>query len=375
MNILKKEKIPLKELIGGAQHFLYKYTITGSSGGPKVYIQASLHGGELQGNAVILSLMEDLKHLPFKGSVIFIPLSNPYATNNKLGKYTFGRFNPNTGDNWNRNFIDLISSKKINLTGFCRRYLKESEATIREKFQDFLSKEFKKLEIQLQSNNELHDNNKLNLILQKASCSADIILDLHTGPSATEYLYCATRSIDEAQHLHFKHVLEVDHEFAGAMDEATFMPWVHLEETFERLGRKISFNFHSFTLELESEEGFSLSMARMQKDKILNYFKYKKIIPGKSSPKPYIKEHLSNYITIFSPHSGLIDYQVDLGKSFKKGDILGTIYQFHNLEKTDSTKYQLPVIAAFDGILINKCPSSAIQQGMELFQVMKKSNN
>jgi hypothetical protein len=375
MNKLKKEKIPLKELIGGAQYFLYKYTITGSLPGPKVYIQASLHGGELQGNAVILSLIEELKQSELRGTVVLIPLSNPYATNNKLGKYTFGRFNPNTGDNWNRNFIDLIKHEQINLTPFCRRYLKDSEEFIREKFQLLLQKEFKKLEMKLTKCNELHDNNKLNIILQKISSSADIVLDLHTGPSATEYLYSASRSIEEVKHLHFKHVLEVDHDFAGAMDEATFIPWVHLENTFERLGRKINFNFHSFTLELESEEGFSLSMAKLQTKKILNYFIYKKLIPGKSTAKPYTKAHLSNYITIYSPHSGLIDYEVELGKHFKQGDCLGSIYQFHNLESEDSSKYKLPVIANFDGILINKCPSSAIQEGMELFQVMKTSKD
>ncbi len=373
MNKLKKEIIPIKELIGGAQYSLYKYTLTGTQPGPKVYIQASLHGGELQGNALILALIEHLKDISFNGTITFVPLSNPYATNNKLGKYTFGRFNPNTGDNWNRNFIDIIKAQKVDLKKFSQKNINEPEQVIREKYQRLLEKEIKKLESRLSKENQLHDNNKLNLMLQKLASTADIVLDLHTGPSATEYLYSATRSLKEVSFLHFKHVLEVDHEFAGAMDEATFMPWVHLEEEFEKQGRHLNMDFHSFTLELESEEGFSITMAKKQKEKVLNYLRHKKVLTGKATKKALILEHLSDYITIYSPISGLIDYQHELGKPFKKGEVLGTIYQLQNLDRTDSSKYSTPIISDFDGILINKCPSSAIQQGMELFQVMRTS--
>lgn len=370
MNKLSKEKIILKSLIGGGEYSLSKYTLRGTESGPCVYMQASLHGGELQGNAVILSLIEELKSMPLKGSLIFVPLSNPYATNCKIGKYTFGRFNPNTGDNWNRNFIDIIDKLEIDLETFCKKFINESEVIIREKFKLLLNKEIIKYQKKLEQNNKLHDNNNLNLILQKIASKADVVLDLHTGPSATEYLYSATRSIEDAEYLHFKYVLEVEHEFAGAMDEATFMPWVHLTNSFKAMGRDIQFNFHSFTLELTSEEGFSMSQAKKQKEKILNYLRYKGLINGDSGKKKIIKCPLANYETIFTPVSGLIDYSLELGKPFKKGDLLGTIYQFHNLDDHSFSKHIHPVRANEDGYLINRCPSSAVVQGMELFQVI-----
>ena len=47
-------------------------TLKGQEGGPKVHIQASVHGAEIQGNAVIMS-SKNFKERDFKGEFVLIP--------------------------------------------------------------------------------------------------------------------------------------------------------------------------------------------------------------------------------------------------------------------------------------------------------------
>ena len=69
---------------------------------PTVYIQANMHGAEVQGNAVIFQLLELLKDCEIQSNITLVPYANPVACNHKNGEYTLGRFDPITGVNWNR---------------------------------------------------------------------------------------------------------------------------------------------------------------------------------------------------------------------------------------------------------------------------------
>ena len=81
------------------------YRFIGEKPGPKVYIQSSIHGAEVQGNVVIYHLIQRLKQMPICGEVILVPNCNPVGTNIKAGEYTLGRFDPVNGTNWNRGYF------------------------------------------------------------------------------------------------------------------------------------------------------------------------------------------------------------------------------------------------------------------------------
>ena len=81
------------------------YRFKGIRPGPKVYVQSSIHGAEVQGNVVIYHLIQSTsKPLPICGEIILVPNCNPVGTNIKAGEYTLGRFDPINGTNWNRGY-------------------------------------------------------------------------------------------------------------------------------------------------------------------------------------------------------------------------------------------------------------------------------
>ena len=366
------DEYPIKELATGETLNLKTYTCKGNPG-PHIHIQASVHGAELQGNAVILQLMDKLNSIEVNGSITFIPLANPYATNNKHGTYTYGRYNPVTGHNWNRNYVDIISSSKYEIDLFAKENHKLPWNELKQKFKKELFEIFSNYEKKLTSEKRLSENNKLNLLLQKLASPSDGVLDLHTGPVATRYLYAAEYEKDVSHYLKFKHVLIMPHEFAGAMDEASFMPWIHLCEALKKYNYEVKLDIESFTLEFGSEETFSMDEASKDVESILNYLRYKKVIDGVPDK---IESHsclIENYRTIYSPKGGLVDYHFTPGERFKKGDELASFYNLKFIDPTNPIKSsKSSVFAEEDGIIINRCPSSSVHQGMELYQVMTK---
>lgn len=364
---------PIKELATGEVLSLKTYSAVGEPG-PHIHIQASVHGAELQGNAVILQLMDMLNSMKLKGSITFIPLANPYATNNKHGTYTYGRYNPVTGHNWNRNYVDIIKSSKFDLDNFAKTHKETPWPVLKFAFKEKLEEIFTEYTDLLITKRTLSENNKLNLLLQKLAVKADGIFDLHTGPVATRYVYSAEYELEVARFLKFKHILVIPHEFDGAMDEATFMPWIHLQEALLKHDRDIKLDIESFTLEFGSEETFCMQNASKDVESIINYLKYKGLIEGEPEQFNSQSCHLDNYKTIFSPNGGLVDYHFQPGENFFRGDTLASFYNLKNINPTNPIESSRSVvIAEQDGIIINRCPSSSVHQGMELFQVMTEA--
>jgi predicted deacylase len=84
--------------------------------------------------------MDMLNKTQVHGSITFIPLANPYATNNKHGTYTYGRYNPVTGDNWNRNYRDIIKDAEFNIEEFAQENKDLAWNDIKDKFKEKLEK-------------------------------------------------------------------------------------------------------------------------------------------------------------------------------------------------------------------------------------------
>ena len=90
-----------------------KYELIVHNYGPQeasesVYIQASVHAGELPGMLVLHHLMKDLDVLQQEGlihkKITVVPYANPIGLAQDLLGTHIGRFSLNTGTNFNRNF-------------------------------------------------------------------------------------------------------------------------------------------------------------------------------------------------------------------------------------------------------------------------------
>jgi predicted deacylase len=352
------------------------HTLKSREPGPCVYIQASMHGSEVQGNGIIYHLLDYLNKNPFKGTFIIAPLVNPRATSQKRINATSGRFCTLSGENHNRLYFDLFGKHEHlhaqKLGDFCKSQVGKSDHEIITEFKNLME----------QAIDEIKENVSLGaipaqyepiLLAQKLAAKADIVLDFHTAPIGTEYLYSMNTNLESAKAFGIENILSIEPEYAGALDEASYVPWHQLKKLLESSKQTFTPSFESFTLEWESEEVLNLTRAHEQLKKVLSYLGHKGVLSSKEHSADTEVYDLENFKTLYAPAAGLCDYQVNVGDTFTKGDVIATILNFGKLEDLDQIEKQAlnQVVAPFTGKIINRNPSSIIQMGQELYQFVK----
>ncbi|MEJ2763804.1 succinylglutamate desuccinylase/aspartoacylase family protein [Photobacterium sp. MCCC 1A19761] len=338
--------------------------IQGQGNGPRVYIQANIHGAEVQGNAVIYQLLNLFRQHPPLGDVVMVPQANPLGINQKSGEFTLGRFDPVTGVNWNRQYHFGSSV----LEPFSQAYLNAEESEIRDAFRAQLVQQ---LETKLASPWGLTCGQHLALNLQKMAVEADIVLDLHTGPISARHLYVPEYARARARHFHIPLNILIPSDFSGAMDEASFSPWWQLSQHFSRLGRELPVMVDAFTMELGSQERLDVADARKDAEGICNYLQHQGVWadhPVQPTPATMHACYLKDYKAIFSPAGGQVEYQARLNHPLPAGEPLATLWHFNALasESNHSRVITLPC----DCIPVLHFASASVQQGTELYKVL-----
>ena len=378
---MEKRSIPVSELPSGDILNITPYHFSGSAKGPEIYIQANLHGAETQGNLVIKSLINFFENNRPYGNVTLLPISNPISINQKSGHQTFGRFNPTTGTNWNRHYPDITKlpedQTNFSLLDFVNKHKDLSWHEINSTFKKYLFNSYQFYYNYLKENYLLSDHLALALTHLKLLAHSDIVLDLHTGPKATQYLYTNDMQQDKAKDLNFPFNLVIPSVFAGALDEAAFMPWICLHQSLKKAGYNHLYNFESYTLELESEETISLLKGKTFASQILLYLAKRELIKRETVLNYYsdiqfpiensqqVFTILANFRGYFSPTGGLIEYLVSPGDTVNRGKPLARIYNF----KSSSDGNCHEVRALNRSLIINHSTLSSISKGTEIFQL------
>ncbi|REL34309.1 succinylglutamate desuccinylase/aspartoacylase family protein [Thalassotalea euphylliae] len=376
INQVTKSVLNVGEMASGAKLTVPVYHFAGQSDAPSVYIQANMHGAEVQGNAVIYQLLEQLRNLHILGDITLVPYANPVGCNHKNGEYTLGRFDPITGVNWNRMYHhnpDLV-------VPFVQDNFDASEQEIKAKFKQVLLDD---IDQQLDHNMYgLTTGQRIAYQLQKMAHQADLVLDLHTGPISSKHLYCPEYARASASYFNIEHTLLIPNEFDGALDEATFCPWWSLAQAYAAKGRPLVLNKESFTVELGSQEQIDLDVALDDANSVLTYLSYKGVIKGVSKganngadstseqfvPAPMTRFacYLKDYKAFCSPMGGMVDYLAEFGVPLPAGEPLARILRMDNYGDGDALHY---ISLDKEVIPILHFASASVNQGTELYKV------
>ncbi|AFJ43911.1 Succinylglutamate desuccinylase (ASTE)/aspartoacylase (ASPA) subfamily protein [Francisella orientalis str. Toba 04] len=197
-NYISKQKIKVSQSSTGEDIHIEKIAIKGSdSSASSVYMQASMHASELQGNAVMIELLEYFKKYQPKGDVYLIPQCNPIGKDVFIGAGHQGRFDSATGDNFNRYYF----YPSIDYFTFVKEHINSTTAEYKQAFEKLLQQELDK---ELSNEWELSRAKRLNLLVQREAQKTDCVLDLHTDTDATTYLYTADFARQTAENLAIK---------------------------------------------------------------------------------------------------------------------------------------------------------------------------
>lgn len=408
--MLKRIEINTRHLSNGTQLTIPIYQFSGTNkNAPSVYIQSGIHGAEIQGYAVIISLIQHFLKSPPYGNVTLVPQANPYGVNYKIGDYTYGRFDPATGDNWNRNYLKLTCPtaadqtfpEQIIIKKFVQQYINYPITELYKNFKFALENVIKtKLH---QPENYSH---MLNLQLQSIACTNDIVLDLHCDTNSLPHIYSPSYASLASLKFQIPYIIKIPHIFNGALDEATFCPWWELYNELRKSKKNLVADkpdFESYTIELGNQEYINLEEGAKFAQNIIFYLASKGICKFinpttnnemnsatnttlLNNPISYFSCKLKDFLNIYSPSGGLLVQTWPLGLKVEHNHPIAQLININSLQpekiKDNPEIYKhiaTPVHSPASGIPITRTNSANIHQGTSIMKIMTnteiESNN
>lgn len=239
----------------------------GPAGAGKVYIQASLHADELPGMLVAWHLRQRLAELEAAGQlrhqIVVVPIANPSGLDQIVMDTPLGRYELETGENFNRRFVDLADEVGCAVEGLLSEDAAGNTALIHEHLRNALHR--------LQPATALQSQR---LTLQRLACDADVVLDLHCDFEAVQHLYTTPEAWPQveplARYLGAQASLLATDSGGQSFDECFSLLWWQLQQRFaERF--PIPMGTFSVTVELRGQGDVNHAMAGADCQAILDF--------------------------------------------------------------------------------------------------------
>ncbi|MFK3772029.1 succinylglutamate desuccinylase/aspartoacylase family protein [Pseudomonas sp. NPDC089406] len=296
----------------------------GPRDGAKVYIQASLHADELPGMLVAWHLKQRLGELEQQGrlrrEIILVPVANPVGLEQVLLDAPLGRFELQSGENFNRNFVDLADNIGDQVEAHLTQDPAHNLALIREYLRRGLDAHPARTPLQSQR-----------LTLQRLACDADMVLDLHCDFEAVEHLYTTPEAWPQveplARYLGVQASLLATDSGGQSFDECFSLVWWQLQQRF---GKRFPIPLGSFsvTIELRGQADVSHALASQDCQAILDFLTHSGVIEGQPVPLPALRQPatpLAAVEPVTAPLGGLLVFHAKPGQQLEAGQLVAEV--------------------------------------------------
>lgn len=308
---------------------------------PKAYLQAGLHADELPGMLVLRDLATRLEEAALRGEIlgeiILLPVSNPIGLAQLRHDHLQGRFDEQTGENFNRGYAYLADLVQGHVAGLLGDDPAANAETIRAALREAVAA--------LRPDSALQGLRKALLGL---ACDADLVLDLHADNQALMHLYTAEAlwpaAEDIAAELDARAVLLCDLSGGNPFDEACSAPWWTLAAAFP--DKPVPNACLAATVELRSNNEVEARLVESDAAALFRVLTRRGLVTGEVDSLPRLlceATPLKAMQQIRSPGLGIVTYHARLGDRVTAGDLVATL--------TDPLGDSIEILAETEGRL------------------------
>ncbi|MEO8304005.1 MAG: succinylglutamate desuccinylase/aspartoacylase family protein [Betaproteobacteria bacterium] len=348
---VSKNKIVLPPMTPGTARSIAWLRFGRAGARPKVYMQAAIHANELPGAMALHHLMPMLAEADragrIKGEIVVVPTVNPIGQSQLVGNIHLGRYDLNSRDNFNRNWLDL-SGAVAERVG--RRLGSNAAANV-----ELIRKTALEALMAMKPMNELQS---LRVEVMKLSIDADVVLDLHCDMDAALHLFTAAPDIKGAAQ-----ELAADLGVVATLYNEPFAEALTFSGVNGALWPRLAARFpdsaipqacFSSTVELRSQHQVSDELGASDARNLYRYLVRRGIVAGRAGPSPRLKSAptpMSGMDVGYCPVEGFIVYRVAAGAKLKKGDVVCEI-----IDPADprGPKARTPMVSRTDGLLFSR---------------------
>ncbi|WP_339503543.1 succinylglutamate desuccinylase/aspartoacylase family protein [Pseudomonas silesiensis] len=290
----------------------------------KIYIQSSLHADELPGMLVAWHLKQRLAELEADGrlcsEIVLVPVANPAGLEQVLMDVPLGRYDLESGQNFNRWFVDLSEEVGNAIEGQLGDDPQRNLELIRASLRDALGRQSAATQLQSQR-----------LILQRLACDADMVLDLHCDFEAVVHLYTTPEAWPQveplARYIGAEACLLATDSGGQSFDECFTLLWWQLQERF---GEHFDIPQGSFsvTVELRGQGDVNHPLASLDCQAMIDYLTHYGAIAGEPAPLralPYPATPLAGVEPVATPVGGLLVFTASPGQYLEAGQQIAEI--------------------------------------------------
>ena len=308
----------------GTARCVHSFHYGPQNGAGKVYIQASLHADELPGMLVAWYLKQRLAELEnagrLRGEIVVVPVANPVGLEQVLMDTPLGRYELESGQNFNRGFVDLGQHVGDEIEARLTQDANQNRTLVRDTLLAALNAQT--------ATTQLHS---LRLTLQRLACNADMVLDLHCDFESVEHLYTTPEAWAKVEplsrYLGAQASLLATDSGGQSFDECFTLVWWQLQQRFgERF--PIPMGSFSVTLELRGQGDVNHSLASRDCQAIINYLIDSGLIDGERQMPPellYPATPLAAVEPVATPVGGLLVFCAMPGEHVEAGQLIAEI--------------------------------------------------
>ncbi|EIJ42526.1 putative deacylase [Beggiatoa alba B18LD] len=345
---------------------VHRYGAVGAR--PKAYLQAGLHADELPGLLVLHHLQTLLdkaeENNDIIGEIVIVPVANPIGLGQHLNGHLVGRFDFETGKNFNRDFPNLTTAVLEKITPQLTNSAPQNVQLIRDCLQTLL--QTKTLETEPEG---------LKRALLRLSIDADYVLDLHCDGEAIVHLYVSkhheAQGVQLGAQLGAKTILLEDNAGGDPFDEANAGIWWKLRE---QLPTSIPLPLACFatTIELRGQADVDETLARSDALNLFRYLQRCGLIAGHIEPLPTAlcePTPLEGTDVLKAPIAGVLAYHKTLGEYVHAGEVVADVV---NITASSPEQARIPVISQTDGIIFARRLEKLVRPGESFCKIAGK---
>lgn len=343
---------------------LYWYTIGPEAAETKVHLQAALHADEQPGTMVLHHLLPMLREADATGKLharfAVFPSVNPLGLATRVLRRHVGRYDLETGINFNRRWPDLYPQIAEAIAGRLTADPKANVTLIRNAVGDWLDSQQPATAAQ-----------KLRLAVMKSAHDADIVLDLHCDDESLIHIFTSPELMpglqDLADRMGSAATLTAEDSGGGSFDEV--LPSLYRHAQRANPGFPIPMAAETATLEYRGQPDVHDATGTRDAEGLFNFFADRGLIdanPLPAQPMPAATPFEATEV-LRADRPGLLAYRVGLGDTVIKGDVVADIIA---MDGPEAFLARTPLHAGTDGFILSRASAKFVIAGSSVAKIV-----
>lgn len=352
--------------VPGQSSTLYWYTAGPADASVKVHLQAALHADEQPGTMALHHLLPMLRAADEQGALrarfVVFPSVNPLGLATRVLRRHIGRYDLETGVNFNRRWPDLYPLVAADLDGKLTDDPKANVAALRAAVGNWIDSQTPTTTAQ-----------QLRLMILKSAHDADIVLDLHCDDESLKHIFTSPDLMpglqDLADHMQVAATLTAEDSGGGSFDEV--LPNLYRKAQRANPDHPIPMAAETATLEYRGQADTHDHFGAEDAQGLYNFLVGRGLIeasPASAPPAPGPTPFEATEV-LRADRAGLLAYRVSLGDMVKKGDVVADIIA---MDGPEAFIARTPLRAGTDGFILSRASQKYAVRGSSVAKIVGK---